>query len=118
MNTLDKFGKIIVENLRDKAIHQYHLLEEGKLKAPKLQELQSEINSLNSQQKKLIERVVMDALDVAMHDFLFAIQDCHDRDTGISILVDGENIAAESGMLNGEHIGAGGWIDKYSRFKD
>jgi hypothetical protein len=59
---------------------------------------------------------VVDAIDTAMHDFLFALQDAHDRELGVEILVDGRNVAEESGMLNGEQLGEGGWIEKYSRY--
>ena len=51
-----------------------------------------------------------------MHELLFAIQDAHDRELGIEVSVDGENVAEKSGMLHGEHLGEGGWIDKYGRF--
>ena len=116
MDTLEKFGKFIVAALRDKSIEQHDMLAQGKLKAAKIQDLQTQLSSLPEDQKQLVRRILVDALDTAMHDLLFAIQDAHDRDLGINVIVDGEDVAEKSGMLHGEPIGEGGWIDKYSRF--
>lgn len=117
MNSLDKFGQFIVTNLRDKAIEQYLMLERGELRGKAIQELQAKVASLSQDQKEIIRKVVIDVIDTAMHDLLFALQDAHDRNLGVEVIVDGRNVAAESGMLHGEHLGAGGWIERYSRFQ-
>ncbi|HKQ39082.1 MAG TPA: DUF6547 family protein [Verrucomicrobiae bacterium] len=116
MSVLDKFGQFIIENLRDKAIEQNEMLLGGKLKAKNLHELQQMVAALPDKQKDLIRQVVRDLLNTAIHDFLFALQDAHDRRHGIEVLVDGENIAEASGMLHGEHLGDQGWIERFSRF--
>lgn len=116
MKALDKFGQFVVANLRDKAIEQYDMLLEGKLKGVAMQDLQTKVALLSDEQKALTRKLVLDVIDTAMHDFLFSIQDAHDRRLGIEVFVDGTNVAEESEMLNGEHIGEGGWIERYSRY--
>lgn len=74
--------------------------------------------NLPDETKQLVMRVVIDVIDTALHDFLFAIQDANDRDLDIKILVDGENVAEKSGMLQGEHLGEDGWISKYSKYPE
>lgn len=117
MSALDKFGKFIVENLRDRAIEQHEMLLQGRLREPAMQELQRQVMALAEDERLLIRNVVIDVLDTAMHDLLFAIQDAHDRELGIEVFVDGENVAEKSGMLHGEHLGEGGWIETYSRYE-
>jgi hypothetical protein len=116
MKELDKFGHFLVENLRDKALEQNEMLLEGKLRGKSVQALQDKVLALRDDQRELLRAVVIDMLDTAMHDLLFALQDAHDRELGIEVLVDGENVAEQSGMLNGEHIGEEGWIRRYSRY--
>lgn len=118
MSALDKFGKFIIERLRDRAIEQHLLMQKGHWKSPAIQELQKTLFSLSEAEKELMLRVVIDVVDTALHDFLFAIQDAHDRKLGIELLVDGENIAETSGMLNGEHLGDEGWIARFSKLRD
>ena len=117
MSALDSFGKFLVANLRDKALEQNAMLLEGTWKGKTIQTLQSRIADLPDGQKSLLREMVVDLIDTAMHDLLFAIQDAHDRDLGLEVLVDGENVADASGMLQGEHLGEGGWIQRFSKFR-
>lgn len=115
MEALDQFGRFIVVNLRDKAIDQHIQLRDGKLKGESVQDLQNQVALLTTEQKDLMLRVMKDAIDTAMHDLLFAIQDAHDRNQGIEIIVSGTNVAEASGMLNGEPLGPDGWIVRFSQ---
>lgn len=118
MKPLEKFGQFVIGEFRDKAIEQHLLMQEGHWKTPAVQELQRAIVDLSTEQKALLLRVVVDVVDTALHDFLFALQDANDREVGIAVFVDGVNVAEASGMLNGEHLGEDGWIRSYSRYPD
>lgn len=118
MSALEKFGQFIVQALRDKAIDQHLLMQQGRWKSPAIQELQRALAGLPPAEKELMLKAVVDVVDTALHDFLFALQDSHDRGLGIEVLVDGENVADASGMLHGEHLGEDGWIAKFSRFPE
>ncbi len=118
MDPIEKFGQFVIKNFRDRAIEQSNMLLEGRLKSPDLQEVQSRIAQLEDNQKELIRETLRDTIDTALHDILFAFQEAYDLDQGIEVLVDGENVAAVSGMLNGEIFGPENWIEKYSEFKD
>lgn len=118
MSALDKFGQFVVLNLRDRLLEQNEMLMRGKLKGRAIQELQERVAALNDDQRKVVRAVLVDAIDTAIHDFLFAIQDAHDRNLGVEVFVDGENVAEVSGVLNGEHLGEDGWIRRYSHFSN
>jgi hypothetical protein len=112
---LDRFGELLVKSLRDKAIEQNEMLLAGQLRGKAVQPLQARVGALSEDQKDVIRDVVNDLLNVALHDFLFALQDAHDRNLGIEVVVDGSNIAELSGMLHGEALGPDGWIDRFSK---
>lgn len=113
---LSKLGELLVHSLRDKAIEQHEMLLSGKLRAQSTQAMQARVLALSDEQRALLREVVLDALDVALHDTLFAIQDAHDRGLGVEVLIDGQNAAALSGMLQGEPFGPEGWVARFSKF--
>ena len=55
-------------------------------------------------------------MDVALHDLLFALQEAHDLQQGIELLVDGVNVAGLSGMLQGEPLGPDGLIARFGEY--
>ena len=68
--------------------------------------------------KYLVLRCVVGAIDGAIHDLLFTLQDSHDRNLGVEILVDGKNVAEVSDGLHGEPNGEQGWIARFSQFPE
>ena len=116
MKPIDKFGKLFVENLRDRPLDYLQLLFDGMCKAADVQRLQSKVSSLSPDVKATVRELVEDLLTNAMHDILFAFQESHDDKTGIEIIVDGEPIAELSDGLHGEIFGEEGWIVRFSKF--
>lgn len=117
LSPVDKFGKFIVENLRDKGIDFAEGLLKKHWKAPNLLEMQNEIANLNDTQKKAFINAITETIDGAIHDFLFALQEQADFDNDIQILVDGQNIVELSDGIHGEAYSDEGWFAKYSRHK-
>jgi hypothetical protein len=111
---LDTFGKFLIENLWDRAIHHHLLMERCHWKAPALQIVQSQLNATPPEVKQLIRECVAQALLTATHDFLFALQEAHDLNKRIEVNVDGQNIAAVSDGLQGELFTEDGWIARFS----
>lgn len=116
LSALDRFGELLVKTLRDKAIEQNEMLLAGRLKGKAIQPLQLRVLELSEVQKDVVRDVVSDLVNVAMHDFLYALQDAHDRGIGIEVTVDGQNVAEMSGMLHGEVSGPDGWASRFSRY--
>jgi hypothetical protein len=115
-DALDKFGELVVTQLRDRALEFFDMLAAGKWKAPRLLTLQDELAGLSDEQRRIVRRCVVDAVDVGMHDFLFALVTAHDFDEGIEVLVDGENVVELSDQLNGEQFGENGWIARFGKY--
>jgi hypothetical protein len=118
MTPLDKFGQFVMRNLRDRAIGHHRKLQAGEWRAPALQALQSAVVALPEDTQRLVLRCVAEAIDTATHDFLFALQDAHDRKLGVEVSVDGTSVAEVSDGLQGEPYGERGWIRRYSEYAD
>jgi hypothetical protein len=117
LSPVDKFGKFIVENLRDRGIDFAEGLLKKHWKAPSLLEMQDEVTSLNDNQKAAFLKAVTQSIDSAIHDFLFALQEQAEFDNDIQILVEGQNIVELSDGIHGEAYSKEGWIAKYSSHK-
>ena len=118
MTPLDKFGQFVMRNLRDRAIGQHLKLQAGEWRGPAIQELQAAVVALPEDTQRLLLRCIADTIDTATHDFLFALQDAHDRKVGVEMLVDGTNVAETSDGLQGEPWGDAGWIRRYSEYAE
>jgi len=114
---VDKFGKFLVDNLRDKGIIYAEGLLNNKWKAPVLQNIQLGLTNLEDSEKEVVRNAIIATLDSAIHDFLFALQEQTDFENGIKILVDGENVIELSDGIHGEPYSDEGWYSKYSKFK-
>ena len=113
---LDRFGRLIVTSLRDNGIKHFDGLANSHWKAPSLQNLQADLAKLTDEQKAVVRRCIIQCLDNALHDFLFALVEANDFDKGIALVVDGKNLAEISDGLHSEPYTDEGWIAKFSEF--
>lgn len=111
-NKLDKFGKFLVENLRDKGVNFAELLLEGHWKAETFLSLKNKLGKLTDAEIEAVKKVVIATMDSAIHDFLFALQE----QSEIQILSDGENVVELSDGIHGEQFSDEGWFAKYSKY--
>ena len=117
LEPLDRFGKFIMENLRDRGIHWCDVLLASKTAAPSSRELQKSLAAMSDEQRSLVRRCVVACLDVATHDFLFKLHERADFENDIQILVDGVNVEnlTEAG-LHYEVFCDDGWQALFSRY--
>jgi len=113
---LDKFGRFLMENLRDRCLEHFELLAEGKWRAPSLQTLQAEVASLDERQREVARKCIIAGVDSAIHDFLFKLQERSDFENDIHMVVDGENIVPLSDGIHGEPYGDDGWQARFSKY--
>lgn len=115
---LDDFGEFIVQQMRDKGIEFYDKLEKGSWRAPSLMAIQESLNMFEEEQLVILRKCVIETLDTALHDFLFALQENHENEGTVQLLVNSEDIAGLSDGLNGELFSEDGWISKYSKYRE
>ncbi len=114
--SLDVFGEFLVKNLRDKGIGNAETLLSNTSKALSNLKLQTEINQFNESQKELIKEIVIKSIDVAIHDFLFSLQELADFENNIQVSVNGKNIVELSDGIHGESYSENGWNAKFSKY--
>lgn len=113
---LNKFGKFIVENMRDKGIEFYDKLAQDLWKAPSLKLLQEDLKQFNEEQLLIIRQCIVASIDNSVHDFLFALQESSDMNKDVQVVVDGHDVGKLSDGLQGELYTKDGWYSKYSSF--
>jgi hypothetical protein len=115
MGPLDRFGKFLIEHLRDAPLDDLQRLLDGKMKAPAFRSLQVALGELDSKTIGAVRECVVTILNTAMHDFLFALTEATDRKGDVLVTSGGVNVAAVSDGLQGEPYGEDGWIARFSR---
>ena len=112
---LDRFGRFLMENLRDRCIDHFDVLAQGKWRSPNLEALQAEVAGMGAKEREVIRRCIVAALDGAIHDFCFKLQELADFENDIQVLVAGENIVPFSHGIHGELFGDDGWRARFSK---
>lgn len=115
MTPLDKFGQFVIEHLRDGPLDRLENLLEGTMKTPALRKLQCALGELDEETVATVRGCVENVLNTALHDFLFALAESHDKDGEVAVTWDGENVAESSDGLQGEPAGKRGWVARFSR---
>jgi len=112
---LDAFGKLVMVKMRDRALDDFEMMAVGHWKAPSRRKLQGALAKLDAKQKDVVRRTVRAAVDTAIHDFLFALQEAGDAKE-IAVVIGGKDIASLSDGLQGEPFGEDGWQARFSAF--
>lgn len=111
----DKFGAFLVAKLRDSTIDHADALLAAHWKAPGLQALQGDLLRFTPEQRAVVRRCMVDAIDAGIHDFLFALAEEYDNGASIAVIVNGQNVAAQSDGLHGEPYTDEGWYARFSK---
>lgn len=111
MTSLENFGEVFVNEVRDNTIEIFEKMFDGRMKGLTAQTVQEKISLFNEQQKNTVLWILSKAVDQCMHNMLFMVEE-HEE---IDILYDAENIAEKSDGLTGELYTEDGWIEKYSK---
>lgn len=109
-NNLEEFGKVFINEVRDRTIRVYDKRVNGIMKDVSSKELYNEVQHLNDSQHQLIQKIISQVTDLSLHNMLFMLEE-HDD---VELLMNGENIAEISDGLSGELYTEDGWIKKYS----
>ena len=113
---LDKFGRFLMENLRDRCLEHYELLAQGKWRVPSIQNLQTDVAAMDERQRDVARRCIVAGVDSAIHDFLFKLQERADFENDIHVIVDGEDVVPLSDGIHGEPYGDDGWQVRFSKY--
>jgi uncharacterized membrane protein YqiK len=109
--TLNYFGKLLMERARDNGIHVTDWLVSGFGGAPANRELQNKLSLFTDDQKETVKEVIMKVVDQTLHHVLWMFE----QEEEIDLIVDGVNLREASDGLAGELYGEDGLVAKYSK---
>jgi hypothetical protein len=116
MNKLEKFGEILMKEVRDNTSEEYLMIKEGRMRSEKAQRIFMMIESLDQESKVILDRVIGDILDRTLHNLLYMFE----QSTNYTIVnkkeIDSEiDMVENSDGISGELYGDKGWFLKYSK---
>ena len=112
---LDFLGKLVMRSLRDPAIEFVDMLDAGRWKAPELSELQRKFRNMDPDSRKLVRRVIREAVDHSVHDFLFKLYENCEQGK-LNIERKGIKIHSLSDGFHGELFTEDGWQARFSKY--
>jgi hypothetical protein len=80
---LDRFGELLIKRVRDKAILDWRKILDGRMKGETAERLRPEISRLGPGELALIERLVPQIVDTALHHLLWTLE--QEESIGIAV---------------------------------
>ena len=113
---LDEFGKILINDVRDRTIRNIDSIISGKMKDSESQVIYKKISNFGEDEKLLINILIPKIIDFSIHNML----EMFEENEKIELIINGKNLAEISDGLAGELYTEDGWIQKFSeqRYED
>lgn len=116
MNELEKFGKELIENVRDVTIQDWDSLIDKKSKGITAKAVEEKLALFSEEQIEVIKWLMPKIVDTTMHNILCMFESSKKYDLKVNI-EDGvvERLKDESDGLYGELYTKNGWIMRFSK---
>lgn len=113
MNTLDNFGKVYINQVRDNSLFLLDAIITGHMKDNKSQLLHNQLKNLSDKEIELIHQLSIYLIDNTLHNVLFLFEEYPEW----KLIDENQNNLAElSDGLSGELYTENGWIKKFSSY--
>lgn len=115
---LDKFGQVLVRNVRDEAISDWEMIVSGHTKSQRAQELRDRLSGFSDEQRQVFLSLVPEVADTVLHHLLRCLEE--EDDIELAVTADGERVQSlrdVSDGLPGELYTDEGWIARFSETK-
>ena len=113
MDNLDEFGKIFINEVRDKSIEEMQKRIDGSMKGESAKLVQEKVDKFNYEQKEFLKYILSLTVNNTLHNFLWMIEQYDE----LKLLYNDTDIREESDGLTGELYTEDGWIEKYTKYK-
>ena len=113
-NVLDKFGKVLMESVRDRTISNWDMILNGKMKGLSAQHVREKIVDFDEEKIEVLKWIIPKIVDVGLHNFLVMIED---NNINVEVVSNDKkgNIRELSDGLAGELYTEDGWISRFSK---
>ena len=112
---LDRFGEFIICDVRDETISDWKMILDGSMKGEDAVAVRQKLVGFSQEQLDTLQELVVEIVDTAIHNLLWAIEQDDEIDFAIS-LEDGDEtscLSEESDGLAGELYSERGWIARF-----
>jgi len=115
---LSNFGKLLISSVRDEVLEIDDLILSGRMGGSEIQEFYDRAKNLTKDEKELIKKFALQAVDSTLHHFLWMIEQNEEYDLIKYTGGKGEFVSLRdiSDGLCGELYTEDGWIEKYSEY--
>ncbi len=113
MNSLDLFGKYLIEETRDRTFKTISQMVNGTMKGVTAQKVNQLSLFFSRDQINALYKIVLISIDYSLGNLLTMVE----QNDEIVVLCDGENIKELSDGLSGELYTEDGWIERFSQIK-
>lgn len=114
--TLDAIGRILMGKVRDKAITDWDMILDGRLKGGAAEDVRQQLQTASPNVPDLLTAMVPRIVDTVLHHLLWTLE--QEESVELSIRADGStyrSVRDESDGLCGELYGDRGWIARFSQ---
>ena len=112
---LEKFGELLIHKVRDKAINDWEMILNGKMKGTRAAQIRNLISGYSLEQLEILKELIPQVVDTTLHHLLWTIEQL---DILKILLSDKEGTTCDikevSDGLPGELYGERGWIKRFS----
>lgn len=114
---LDKFGRLVIENVFDENLKHFKQILKGTTKWGQGQKYSEIFKKMNKEDKKIFELFFNETLKINIFSFLSIFEDYENFKVTYEDNNQVTNLVEASEMLKAELIIENGWIEKYSKEK-
>ena len=116
--TLDIFGDLVVQSVRDATFSQFEKIKDGKLRSKSAKLLHEKIANFKPEEMEALKSVVLDTIDSTLHHFLWLFEQNEEYDIVRYIEEKKKPVSLRdiSDGLCGELYTEDGWIEKFSKY--
>jgi hypothetical protein len=114
---LDEFGRLLIQQARDRAIRHWDKILEGQMKGSSAQRAAARLAPFTAEQREVLRRLIADVSDTVLHYLLWTLEEEAAR-ISINVRVEGgvvANLAEVSGEFPAELYTEDGWIARFSK---
>lgn len=108
---LQDFGKVFIEDVRDRTISDIDMIIGGKYLNKSDLDIAKKFSSLDIESQEFIKMLIPEIIDNCLHNFLNMFEE-HEE---IGLLFKGQNLNQISDGLSGELYTEDGWIHNYTK---
>jgi hypothetical protein len=112
---LDKFGQLLMRDVRDEAITDWKMIIDGRMKGDLAEKIREMLRNVSETDRKVLLQLIPGVVDTVLHHLLWTTEQQSDLQVGIKIDDRIEELREISDGLPGELYTDDGWISRYSR---